>query len=66
MNKNKLFFLCQLVKDRKFIFLRFFNEDFDKPLSINKIQHELLTPYYKDGWVLIDIEPLTSIDKAYK
>ena len=44
-----------LVKDREFLFIRFFKGDYEK-LTIKDIGTKYLVPYYKDGWKLLGID----------
>lgn len=48
-------YVATLVKDREFLFIRFFKGDYEK-LTIKDIGTIYLVPYYKDGWKLLSID----------
>ena len=49
-------FIVQLNKNREFIVLRFYKDDYGY-LS-RKLIRNMLSPYEKDGWDIMDIERL--------
>lgn len=60
------YYICHLVKNREILFVRFYQEDFDGDLNARRIQNELLEPYYKCGWELLDMDKLMTTKTEYK
>ena len=58
-------YVATLVKDREFLFIRFFKGDYEK-LTIKDIGTIYLVPYYKDGWKLLSIDYDTRYVKGDK
>ena len=63
--KQYKMYVATLVKDREFIFIRFFKNDYEK-LTIKDIGTKYLVPYYKDGWKLLGIDYDTRYIKENK
>ena len=47
------------------MFIRFYQEDFDGDLNVKKIEHQLLKPYFEDGWRLLDMDRLSTTKTEY-
>ena len=63
--KQYKMYVATLVKDREFLFIRFFKCDYEK-LTIKDIGTIYLVPYYKDGWKLLSIDYDTRYIKENK
>ena len=56
--KQYKMYVATLVKNREFLFIRFFKCDYEK-LTIKDIGTKYLVSYYKDGWKLLGIYYVT-------
>lgn len=63
---NTRYYIVHLVKDQEFLFLRFYNEDYELGrLNANTIREELIKPYLNMGWKFLEIETLTTTRSEY-
>lgn len=63
---NTRYYIVHLVKNQEFLFVRFYNEDYEKGyLTATRVREELITPYLKMGWEFLDIETLTTTRSEY-